>query len=357
MSIGEVLAGERSWWVECCDVRQGLAQLPEASVQCVVTSPPYWNLRDYHTGDPRELGHEETPEAYIDDLVLIFNEVRRVLRPDGIAWVNLGHAAAASGRGPTGHNGIGDQSQRQGFTGQRRRAPPGWKAKDLIPLPWLLGLALQRAGWWLRDEVIWHKPAPMPESVQDRCTRSHEYLLMLTKRERYYYDWRAIAEPRSSKTRPRGKGVNPKAMAAHKVPAGWDTGKGHHHGAEGRYERQNASFAAAVRELVEVRRRRSVWRIASEPYRGPHTATFPRELARLCVLAGSRPGDLVLDLFCGTGTTLLVAEQQGRRSLGFELNALSVDDARLDIAAGRRGVRYLKSRGTGAVVAPVPAPA
>lgn len=306
-------------------VLEMLPTLPSDSVQCIVTSPPYWGLRDY--GVEGQLGLEATFGEFLANQVAVFEECRRILKPDGTLWLNMG----------------------DGYSQPGKRLP-GCKEKDLIGQPWRLAFALQEAGWFLRQDIIWHKPNAMPESVGDRCTKAHEYLFLLTKRARYYFDQEAIKEPTTGTAHPRGKGVNPKARQ--KVPAGWDTCAGSHgsihkdgrqgktpgvnsrihvtRSANGRapQSRQNESFSAAVAGLVEFRNKRSVWSIASKGYPGAHFATFPPALVRPCVLAGSRPGDTVLDPYGGSGTTAQVAQDLGRKWILVELNAEYVKLAR-----------------------------
>jgi DNA modification methylase len=340
------------------DVLSVLATMPDESVHCVVTSPPYWGLRDYGTGTweggsaecdhrhqlggegatsakqntsagtqsiayagtcPRcgarridqQIGLEETPEQYVAKMVAVFREVRRVLRADGTAWVNLGSSYAGSGRGPTGENGIQKAEERQGFTGAPRKpsstegenVPAGWtnrnsdlrspsvygfKPKDMIPIPWMVAMALQADGWYLRSDIIWAKPNPMPESMTDRPTKAHEYLFLLAKSAKYFYDAEAIrerAEPRDDE-RPFGNaGGNRHGDEGRtyksKKPDGWDTGAGGH----GTVHRDGCE-RGEVSEIRYGRNRRTVWTIATEPYPEAHFATFPRKLVQPCILAG-----------------------------------------------------------------------
>lgn len=282
-------------------------------VQTIVTSPPYWGLRSYlpdgHSEKHREIGHEPTLREFIDTMVGVFELARELLADDGTLWLNMGDGYIAS-------------------------AIDRIKPKDLSGQPWRLALALQDAGWYLRQDIVWHKPNPMPESVRDRCTKAHEYLFLLSKSEKYFYDFDAMQEPVSGTAHARGTGVNPKA----REPAGWDTGPGSHRAKVGRYPgtgvgfgrgydpvakprvKQNASFSGSVNELVTMRNRRSVWTIPTQSFDGAHFATFPEALVEPCVLAGSRPGDVVFDPFFGSGTTGQVAQRLGRRFLGCELN-------------------------------------
>ncbi len=300
-----------------------LRSLPDESVQCVVTSPPYWGLRDYETppvtfgdGWSGQMGHEETPALYVVHMVEIFDEVRRVLRGDGTLWLNMGDSYCSDGRTSTNASDKATCSNtKRGIQG-RSLTPPGLKTKDMVGMPWRLALALQAAGWWLRDCIIWHKPSPMPEGVKDRTTKAHEYIFLLAKSATYTYDADAIKEPVSGNAHTRGKGVHPKA----KVPSGWDTGPGSHKEKTGRYRpKQNESFSAAVSGLVEMRNKRSVWKIPSSPYPGSHFATFPPKLVEPCILAGC-PEGYVMDPFMGAGTTGMVALQLGRPVIGIELS-------------------------------------
>ena len=316
-------------------------------VQTIVTSPPYWGLRSYlpdgHPDKAREIGQEPTLREFIAALVEVFDLARQLLADDGTCWVNMGDAYAGSW-GAQGHRGqMSDRSvisaqqiaaaqHRSSGTGSRERT--GLKPKDLMGQPWRLALALQDAGWYLRQDIVWHKPNPMPESVRDRCTKAHEYLFLLSKDERYYYDFDAMQEPVSGTAHARGNGVNPKSRET----AGWDTGPGGHRSKVGRYPgtgvgfgrgydavakprvKQNASFSGSVNELVTMRNRRSVWTIPTQSFAGAHFATFPEALVEPCVLARSRPGDVVFDPFFGSGTVGQVAQRLGRRFLGCELN-------------------------------------
>jgi DNA modification methylase len=293
------------------DVRDKLSDLPDASVQCVVTSPPYWGLRDY--GVEGQLGLERTPEEYVTNMVAVFSEVRRVLRDDGTLWLNLGDsynaqqgqqnlaASAVSTRGG------GHKAGSVSYTSTRRATPPGLKPKDLVGIPWRVAFALQADGWWLRSDIVWSKPNPMPESVTDRPTKAHEYLFLLTKSAAYFYDADAIREPVSE---------TPGAAAWRRL---FDPAKQakeaslHAEGMKGGNDGARDPFATA-------RNRRSVWTIATQPYSGAHFATFPEALVEPCILAGSRVGDVVLDPFFGSGTVGVVALKRGREAWGIELN-------------------------------------
>lgn len=274
-------------------------------VQTCVTSPPYFGLRDY--GVDGQLGLEDTPEQFIANMVEVFRCVRDVLADDGTLWVNIGDSYAVSG-GPGWQGHTGERSDRR-FTATRntvalrenaRTASAGFKPKDLMGIPWMLAFALRADGWYLRQDIIWSKPNPMPESVRDRCTKAHEYIFLLSKSERYYYDAEAMNEP-----------ANPKNYRARARVR--DTPPGQ--------TPQGKLDARRSEVLCETRNRRSVWTVATRPYSGAHFATFPPALIEPCILAGSRPGDIVLDPFMGSGTTAATAAHHGRRYLGCELNA------------------------------------
>lgn len=325
------------------DVMAGLAQLDEESVHCVVTSPPYWGLRDY--GVPGQIGLEPTLGEHIAKLVEVFREVRRVLRKDGTLWLNYGDAYANDGKwgGATSGKHVAGL---HGATGVgRTKRVTGLKPKDLLMMPERLAIALQDDGWYVRARIIWHKPNPMPESVTDRPTKSHEHIWLMSRSPKYFYDADAIKEPSSpdsharaargrsethkyadggpgnqtiAKKAPsagtyRAPGVNPKAASA---------------ALDGPRSKQNASFAAAVSELVPYRNARDVWSIGSDPFSEAHFATFPPELAERCIKAGCPSGGTVLDPFGGSGTTGLVADRLQRDAVLIELNPAYAEMAR-----------------------------
>ncbi len=274
------------------DVHDQLKNIPDGTVRCCVTSPPYWGLRDY--GVEGQLGLEPTPDAYVAAMVDVFREVRRVLADDGTLWLNLGDSYAGSWGNYSGQN-RGNGTQREvvngslsspAWDGREKERPAasrkldGIKPKDLVGIPWMVAFALRADGWYLRSDIIWSKPNPMPESVTDRPTKAHEYIFLLSKSAKYYYDAKACAEPTVNNLMSR-----------------------YHNG-----------------DAPTTRNRRSVWHIATHPYKGAHFATFPPALIEPCILAGSAPGDTVLDPFLGSGTTLAVAKQHGRNGIGCELN-------------------------------------
>ena len=309
-----------------------LRTFPSDSVQCVVTSPPYWGLRDY--GVEGQIGLEETPQEFIAKLTEVFEEVLRVLRPDGTLWLNMGDSyARTGGTGGPGRTAIVGNTK----GGKQRRncePPDGLKSKDLIGQPWRLAFALQAAGWYLRSDIIWHKPNPMPESVTDRPTKSHEYIFLMSKSERYFYDLNASKEPVTGNAHKRGKGVNAKVAGWMNGPGSGakyaDNGVGFGHGFDKKRKpryKQNPSFSAAVKDLVTRRNKRSVWSIPTQAFKGAHFATFPEALVLPCILAGTKPGDLVLDPFAGAATVGLVALKTGRRFVGIELNPVYVEMA------------------------------
>ena len=271
-------------------------------VQTCVTSPPYLGLRDY--GHDGQIGLEQTPEEYIAAMVEVFRCVRDVLADDGTLWLNIGDSynnfRSQMGPGQAVHG--RDKLNGKPDVLSKKRGIDGLKEKDLIGIPWMLAFALRADGWYLRQDIIWHKPNPMPESVRDRCTKAHEYIFLLSKSDRYYFDSDAIHEPAVWAPSKQSKEVE-------REP-GYYGGKGTD------ASRNDKSFKA----IRETRNRRSVWTVATKPYKGAHFATFPTALVEPCILAGSRQGDIVLDPFMGSGTTAQVAIQHGRRYLGCELN-------------------------------------
>ena len=378
------------------DVRAVLATLPDESVDCCITSPPYWGLRSYlpadHPQKHLEIGSEPTVQQWVHTMVEVFREVRRVLKSEGTLWLNLGDSYAGARRGghssntstlegtqpdhsmlPGRHQSFTEarkQLSLQGMVASRRRdnhAVPrsdvrqaGLKPKDMVGQPWRVAFALQGDGWWLRQEIIWAKRSPMPESVRDRFAKSHEHVFLLAKSQTYYFDFDAIQEPASMGTHERaastgvgfGHGYDEKRKPRHTTPAGWDTGPGGHRQQVGRYQatpkaalatsgndgayadgksgrmgsgagwrnKNNADMDQALATMPATRNPRSVRWLASEPFRGAHFATYPAELIRPFVLAGCPPGGTVLDPFGGSGTTGLVADQEGRNAILIDLD-------------------------------------
>ena len=283
--------------------------------QMCVTSPPYFGLRDY--GRPGQLGLEQTPEQYVAAMVEVFRCVKDVLADDGTLWLNIGDSYAGYHGNKNAAYDAAPSNKGGYFENQRKTLVNhnGIKNKDLIGVPWMLAFALRADGWYLRQDIIWSKPNPMPESVQDRCTKAHEYIFLLSKGPRYYFDAEAIKEPSSKfeKEGPRPK-TQPNGLRA-------DDAK---------------KLGGFQMQVTETRNRRSVWTVATRPYKGAHFATFPPALIEPCILAGSRPGDIVLDPFMGSGTTAAVALQHGRQYLGCELNPAyqPLQDARIATSVG-----------------------
>jgi DNA modification methylase len=272
------------------DCRARLRELPEQSVQTCVTSPPYFGLRDYGMAD--QIGLEQTPDAFVAELVAVFREVRRVLRDDGTVWLNLGDSYAANRSYQ-----VTDNKHINVGNDMPMRVPEGLKPKDLIGIPWRVAFALQADGWYLRQDIIWHKPNPMPESVRDRCTKAHEYIFLLSKSERYFYDADAISEPFAD-----------------------DSWIGREPSKSPRENADRNDGGRMPTTARDKRNRRSVWTVPTKPYSGAHFATFPPDLIEPCIKAGSKAGDTVLDPFGGAGTTGLVADRLGRNAVLCELN-------------------------------------
>jgi len=290
--------------IENIDCLQGLKSLPDNSIDCCVSSPPYWSLRDYNMEG--QFGLEETPEAYILKLGDIYDEVRRVLKPEGTAWLNLGDSfiSAKSDYMPTQtlRNGNkADYIQKDSGIGYlpNRRKQEGYKQKDLVGIPWMSAFELRSRGWWLRQDIIWNKPNPMPESVEDRCTRSHEYIFMFSKSKKYYYDFEAIKYKMECAEHDKRARQGRKRFPTDKI---------------------NGIRGNTPDKVYEFANKRSVWTVNTKPYSEAHFATFPEELIVDCIKAGCPEGGIVLDPFMGAGTTGLVARKINRNFIGFELN-------------------------------------
>ena len=280
------------------DCRQTLKEFDEKA-RCCVTSPPYYGLRDYG-GEDKQIGLEQSPEEYIQEMVNVFRLVRDNLTDDGTLWLNIGDSYYnyKSGTGEYAKQSFSKSRQDLPMkTPKRANKLKGFKDKELMGIPWMLAFALRADGWHLRQDIIWNKPNPMPESVRDRCTKSHEYIFLMTKQRDYYYDNEAIKEPVKkdwgTRDRTNGKYHNP------------GTGLQPHSGLTKSYTKKN---------------KRSVWTVNKKPYKGAHFATFPEELIKPCILAGSEKGDIILDPFMGSGTTATVAKSLGRYYIGCELH-------------------------------------
>jgi DNA modification methylase len=284
-----------------------LCEFPDESVSCCVTSPPYWGLRDY--GTDGQLGLEKTPEEYIAKMVAVFREVRRVLRDDGTLWLNIGDSYAREGGRTPGQPRHWDGREKNfdsdAIHARSLASEIGLKQKDLVGIPWMLAFALRADGWWLRQDIIWSKPNPMPESVTDRCTKSHEYIFMLTKSAKYFFDAEAIKEPTVDGSKPSN---NTKKAAQQRIDASGGVLSG---GVD------HSSLGCAA----ETRNKRSVWEIATQPFPEAHFATFPEELVKPCILAGCPAGATVLDPFGGSMTTMLVAQELNCKGIAIEINS------------------------------------
>lgn len=317
--------------------------LADQSVQCCVTSPPYYGLRDYSVDG--QIGLEESPESYVAQMVAVFREVWRVLRDDGVCFLNLGDSYAGSGKGEGGtyelsekqnsnrgsnfaKNNI-DRSKRntKRWGGGNLPATGNLKPKDLIGIPWMVAFALRADGWYLRSDIIWHKPNPMPESVTDRPTKAHEYVFLLSKSARYYYDAEAILEPVTGSTHARVSQKVAAQIGSYRANGGAKTNgpmkaviRTPKQVAAGTKIKNNDSFNNALSLPVANRNKRSVWTIATAPYSGAHFATYPPALVEPCIKAGSKEGDVVLDPFSGSGTTAMVARKLGRHAVGLDLS-------------------------------------
>lgn len=299
-----------------------MRQMSDESVHTCVTSPPYFGLRDYgHNG---QIGLEPTPDEFVSALVTVFREVRRVLRDDGTLWLNLGDSynnfRSQMGPGQAVHG----REKMNGKPGEKSKRR-GWselKEKDLIGIPWRVAFALQADGWYLRQDIIWHKPNPMPESVADRCTKAHEYIFLLSKGPRYYFDSEAVKEPAVGGQT--GRAASFKRTDSKRAQAIPGQTVGTH-----RSDREDVAYNG------ETRNRRSVWTVPTRPFKGAHFATFPEQLIEPCILAGCPEGGTVLDPFMGAGTTAVVAERLGRQWIGCELNPEYADLALDRIEAAR----------------------
>ena len=287
------------------DCIESLKKLEDQSINTCITSPPYWGLRNYND-ESKQLGMEDTPEEFVENLVNVFREVKRVLRDDGTVWLNLGDSYNTTQAGnKTWGDGVGaNKHYVDGSIPKKRNLIQGLKKKDLVGIPWRVAFALQQDGWYLRQDIIWHKPNPMPESVRDRCTKAHEYIFLLSKNVKYYFDNEAIKEDAKY---PQGPN-SPQSIKKGKGEFGMDT-------------RGGLSKIGALAK----KNKRSVWTITTKPFKGAHFATFPKDLIEPCVLAGCLEGGTVLDPFGGSGTTGIVAAQHNRNAVLLELNQEYID--------------------------------
>ena len=310
------------------DAITGLNQLEAESVNCCITSPPYYGLRDY--GADGQIGLEPTPEEFIERLVQVFHEFFRVLRDDGILWINMGDSYTGSGKGAWANK----KAQKEVYVpdtdsaiAQMPKTFAGIKPKDLMGIPWMLAFALRADGWYLRQDIIWAKPNPMPESVRDRCTKSHEYIFLLSKRRRYYFNAEAIAEPVAESTTKRLNQDVKNQAGSWRVPGKTN---GAMKAAVPRYGGKkytgdpNTFFrtkSGNAYEFHEKRNKRDVWTVSTKPFKEAHFATFPPELIKPCILAGCPEGGIVIDPFMGSGTTLVTANKLNRNCIGFDINS------------------------------------
>ncbi len=352
----------RRWEILQGDVRETLRTLEAGSVQTCVTSPPYFGLRDY--GVSGQIGLEPTPAEYVEQMVAVFREVRRVLRDDGTLWLNLGDSyASGGGTGSQGSRGerFDRRHTRETLMPVRKWPHEAIKPKDLIGIPWRVAFALQQDGWYLRQDIIWHKSNPMPESVRDRCTKAHEYVFLLSKSERYYWDAEAMQEPANLTGKGNANGFRGGAYINNST---FDNAAGGNRTQKGNvgtrskrdsFKRDGSKRAEVIPGQsvgthrpdrpeseydVFTRNRRSVWTVATRPYKGAHFATFPPALIEPCILAGAPFNGLVLDPFTGSGTTAAVALQHGRRFIGCELNPDYIKLAEARIAAAEAEVLW-----------------
>ena len=311
------------------DAVTGLQHIPDESVDCCVTSPPYYGLRDY--GAEGQIGLEKTPEEYIGRLIEVFREVKRVLKPEGTAWVNLGDSYAGSGKGAAQYPENAKkykQGTSRGMLGAESttKLPKHFdniKAKDLIGIPWMFAFAMRDDGWYLRQDIIWAKPNPMPESVRDRCTRSHEYIFMFSKSRKYYYDAEAVSEPTAESTNERLKQDVENQAGSDRVQGktnGPMKACAPRYGGNKYKDLPNHTKSANLYQPTGKRNKRDVWTVTTKGFKGAHFAVYPPDLIEPCILAGCPEGGTVLDPFCGSGTTLMVAEKFGRNGIGIEIN-------------------------------------
>lgn len=302
----------------CGDAVEQLRMLDGDSIHCCVTSPPYYNLRDY--GISGQIGMEGTPEEYIEKLVKVFREVWRVLRSDGTLWINIGDSYATR----AGKNPPTNTRNKNGHT--EKKPPIGYKCKDLIGIPWMLAFALRADGWYLRQDIIWHKTRCMPESVRDRCVKSHEYLFLLSKEPHYYFDIKSIQEAAKPESEKRYRSA---FMSGEKEKAGCG-------------RKESPPNTAGIKPFTGKRNKRDVWSIPTGHFTGAHFAVFPEKLVEPCILAGCPEGGTVLDPFAGSGTTGVVAKRMGRDFIGVEINPEYCMMANGRISAAEPNIDQLK---------------
>lgn len=292
----------------------GLKKLADNSIDCCVTSPPYFGLRDY--GTEEQIGAEESPELFVEQLVSVFLEVKRVLKTEGTLWLNLGDSYA-------GNNSVASNNGRAGMGNPRekivKRGGEGLKTKDLIGIPWMVAFALRANGWYLRQDIIWHKPNPMPESVTDRCTKAHEYIFLLSKSAKYYYDADAI---KTDSKDPKGdlKRMEAQHWDNKNTPDKFRNGLRPRSSFGNRNGQLNGLHSGNEYFGLEKANKRSVWLVNTKPYSEAHFATFPEDLIVDCIKAGCPEKGIILDPFMGAGTSALVAKKLNRNYIGFELN-------------------------------------
>lgn len=313
-----------------------LKSIPSDSVNVCVTSPPYFNLRDY--GAPGQIGHEKTPEEFIAKLVEVFREVRRVLKPDGTLWVNIGDSYATS-------SGAQPPTNTRNTTGHTAKSVPyGYKRKDLIGIPWMLAFALRADGWYLRQDIIWAKPNTMPESVKDRCTKSHEYIFLLSKSPKYYFDAEAISEPIAESSAKRYAQDIASQAGSYRQPGRGERSMkaaaprfgGQKYGDDGRPESRAKS--GNLYTPTPRRNKRDVWMVSTSGFKGAHFAVFPEKLVEPCILAGCPEGGTVIDPFVGSGTSGVVAAKNGRNFIGIDVNPQYASMAKQRIESVEGGI-------------------
>ena len=337
--------------------KECLRSLPDSIVDTCVTSPPYWGLRDY--GVDGQLGQEPTPELYVNNLVSVFQDVRRILKDDGTLWLNLGDSYGGSGKGSATHpesNWKYKQGTNKGAhnKGINNYSSDKIKPKDLVGIPWMVAFALRADGWYLRQDIIWNKPNPMPESVKDRCTKSHEYIFLLSKSKKYYYDYEAIKQPlkdasiarliqdienQEGSSRVQGKtNGKMKAVRPSTKRKGDQTDNDVSMGLNGSSFKNHNNYLKEDGSLLHGTKanKKSVWTQVTKPFKEAHFATFPQELIVDCIKAGCPEGGIVLDPFMGAGTTAIVSQKLNRNYLGVELNGkyISIADNRLNKELG-----------------------